>query len=352
MKKLIYFGFFAVSLSITSCSGEPDPVVDHDDPVKPDVQITSPANKDQFVVGDLIEVKIEVNHPDLVSDLQLYVADTLYADQLSLENQSISVDTKDANVGATNIYLLYKDGAGKEHRDNRLCTLFSDIQPQAKTAVLVNSYPHDPNSYTQGLEFYEGKLFEGTGRKGFSLLAEVHLESGQHVRSQPLDNSIFGEGITILNDTIYQISYLANTCFVYDMDFNKLTEFSYTGEGWGLCNDGRSIIMSNGTDRIVWRDPHTFQVEKELQIFDDQSNMTQINELELIDGNLFANIYTQDYIIEIDTSNGKVLSYIDCKSFVGQQPPSVDWFNGIAENDGRIYITGKLWPNLYEVKFE
>lgn len=346
------FSILFLSILITGCKGEEKPDVnDHDIP-KRDVRIITPSNKAQYTVGEEVVVEIEVNHPDLISDLDLYLADTLVAQDLSLEDQTITINTTHGAVGNMSLYLLYKDGEGKEHRDNRTITFFSDIVPKAKSATIVNTYPHNPKSYTQGLEFYRGKMYEGTGQRGSSILAEVDWLSGNHIRKIDLDPSIFGEGITILNDTIYQITYQANKCLVYDMDLNLLTEFAYDGEGWGLCNDGNSLIMSNGSDRIVWRDPQTFQVTKEIQVFDDQTSVVQLNELELIDGNLFANVYTESYIVEVDTATGKVLSYVDCSAMVRQQGPGVDWFNGIATNNGKIYVTGKLWPNLYEVKFE
>ena len=339
-------------LIIVRCAGDdnenPDPPV-----VEKDVWITAPSNDAQYVSGDPCTVKIEVNHPDLISDLQLWVDDTLFADSISLETQQFKFETTGGRVGRIPIYLKWKDGAGKERRDTRTIAVFSDIVPETKEVKIVQTYPHNPKSYTQGLEFYKGRLYEGTGQKESSLLAEVDLKTGAHLRITKLDNSIFGEGITILNDTIYQISYQAGKCFLWDVNsFEKITEFNYAGEGWGLCNNGKSILMSNGSDEIVWRDPRTFQVTKTIHIFDNQSNVAQLNELALIEGDLYANIYMDSKIARIDTASGKVLGYINCAPLVNAQPDGVDVINGIAYNDGKIYLTGKWWPNLYEVSFE
>ena len=340
----------ALLFLLPNCSGEDAPI----DPITitQDVQLVAPNNQDQFVVGETMSVEIQVNHPDLISDLTLYVDDTIYAQNLPLETQTIEVNTSVARVGYINVFLSYTDGDGKEHRDNRSVTFFSDIKPKYNKGTVVKAYPHNPGSYTQGLEFYQGRLYEGTGQYGASLLAEVNLNTGAHVRALPLDAAYFGEGITILNDTIYQISYKAGKCFVYDMNYTKITEYSYAGEGWGLCNNGQQILMSNGSSEIVWRDASTFAITKKIEVFDDQSNVGQLNELALISGSLYANIYTDSRIVKIDTTTGKVVSYVDFSALVSEQPTSVDFLNGIAENEGKIYITGKLWPNLYEVKFE
>lgn len=350
---LLTFLLIALGVFLQGCKGEEEEEKEKEDLVEPDVAIITPGHDEKFTVGDEIKVKIEVNHPDLISDLQLYVDDTLYKDSLLLEDQELKVSTQNARVGFVPIYLKYKDGKGEEHRDNRTITLFSDIIPEYWETNMINAYPHDPKSYTQGLEFYKGRLYESTGQYGTSLVAEVELTSGQHLRKVDLDDAFFGEGITILNDQLYQLTYRAGKCFVYDINtLDIVNEFTYQDEGWGLCNNGSSLIMSNGSSDIVWRDPTTFEVTKTLQVFDNQSNLTQINELELIDGDLYANIYTDTRVARIDTTTGKVKTYINLAPLVNAQPPGSEVLNGIAAWNGKIYVTGKLWHYLYEVKFQ
>ena len=347
------FSWCLLLLTLIACKGEEEKQPEHET-VEPDVQLISPRNQEQYVVGDQLKVKIQVNHPELVNNLQLFVDDTLYQDSLKIESQEISIPTGSSRVGYVNVFLKYEDGAGQEHRDNRKVVFFSDIEPQTLKGELLQTHPHNVESYTQGLEFYKGSLYEGTGRRGLSLLAEVDINTGVITRSKPLPADIFGEGITILNDTIYQISYTAGKCFVYDMDFNLLTEFYYQGQGWGMCNNGKHILMSNGSSEIVWRDPRTFKVVKKIEVFDDQAEVAQLNELELIDGYLYANMYTDNRLVKIDTVTGKVLSYIDFTDLVNEQPPAVDYFNGIAfdPENRKLYVTGKLWPKLYEIKIQ
>lgn len=338
---------------LVKCAGDnrgddPDPPV-----VERDVWITAPSNNAQYVSGDACTVKIEVNHPDLISDLELWVDDTLFEAGVSLENQEFEFSTKGGRVGHIPVYLKWVDGAGKEHRDTRTIVVFSDIVPETKEVRIVETYPHNPKSYTQGLEYYKNALYEGTGQRESSKLAEVDLMTGAHTRFVDLEKSVFGEGITILNDTVYQISYQAGKCFLWDVKtFKPITEISYVGEGWGLSNDGENIIMSNGSPKIVWRDPATFQVIKTIEVFDNQSEIAYINELELIDSVLYANIYQESRIAKIDTATGKVLEYINCALLVKAQPDGVDVLNGIANDNGKIYLTGKWWPNLYQVTFE
>ena len=346
MKKIRIYSL--IGFVLFSCSSEPEIEINEPLHPEPPVKIINLKNDEQFVIGDEIVFDLVVSDPTKVKDLELYKS------ALKKENQSFKIGTKKARVGFTKIAITYADEKGDRHGDTRTVVLFSDIVPKAKVAKIVGTYPHDKSSYTQGLEFYKGKLFEGTGQYGKSILAEVDLKSGKHLRKHVLDAQYFGEGITILNDTIYQISYTEHTCIVYNMNFEKIKEYSYSGEGWGLCNNGKSLIMSNGSNEIVWRNPRSFAIEKSIYVFNDQSDIGQLNELELINGRLFVNVYTDDRILEVDTTTGKVLSDIDCSEVVlDGRVPGADVLNGIAYNPvtRKIYITGKWWPKLYEVTF-
>lgn len=324
-----------------------DPVIS-----TPAARILSPSNSGQYVLGDVIKVEIEVSRPEGISNLKLEVNDQPFGNELKAVSQTIDIQTQ-GSVGKWSIRLSY-DLDGKVHADNRTVDVFSDVKPVQKKVKIVNRLPHNHESYTQGLEFYNGKLYEGTGQWGLSKLMEVNMNSGEAVIGYGLGQGIFGEGITLLNDTIYQLTYQSGLCYMYDLQMNRIGEFRYTGEGWGLCNDGTNLLMTNGSDMVYWRDPRTFEVVKTMSVFDHEQSYVNLNELELIDGHLFANIYTQNYIIEIDTSNGKVLSVIDCQELVSEKPIGSDYLNGIAHNPetGKTYMTGKLWAKLYEVTFE
>lgn len=357
MKKYVFILVVLCALVLIpvakSCTGD-EPIDDPENTVVPAMQITAPMNQEQYTVGDNIKLDLRVNKADEIDQIEVYFDDVLVASDLLIENQSIEIATLDSRVGKLQVRVDYKGQDGKLQQDVRSIILFSDIIPKMTELKVINKYPHDPKSYTQGLEFYKGNLFESTGQYGTSYVAETDLATGLIKRQVDLDPNYFGEGMTIINDTIYQITYRAGKCEVYDLGFNKINEFTYVGEGWGLTNDGEHLIMSNGSDEIVWRNRNTFEVERKIHVFDDKSSAVQLNELELINGKLFANIYTDSKIIEIDPSNGKILTYIDCSTIVDEQPIGVDYLNGIAYDSisNAIVMTGKLWPTLYEVSFE
>ena len=339
--------------ALVNCKGddtEKDPINVNPKPL-PGAKITSPIHETQYDSGEDIVIEIEVTDAEEAKDLQLFIEDKFYSN-LEPKTQTISVPTDSLRVGYIQVKLNFKDSEGKPHADSRNLVIFSDIHPESVTVEVVNTYPHQSTSYTQGLEFYGDKLFEGTGHYNKSILAEVDVNSGTILRQKNLESRYFGEGITILNDTIYQITWMEHTCLLYDMNLNQIGSFEYSGEGWGLTNDGEFIIMTNGSSEIVWRDPRTFEIVKKLDVFNDQSSVGNLNECELIDDRLFVNIYTENIIVEVDTANGKVLREIDCSRLVNEQPIGVDYLNGIAYHEAsqKLYITGKWWPKLYQVK--
>ncbi len=233
--------------------------------------------------------------------------------------------------------------------------------PQNISFESINMYPHDTSSYTQGLEFYGGKLYESTGLEGESKLRVVDLKTGKPAKSIDIDKTVFGEGITILHDTIYQITWKSKICYVYDAKtWKQIKTFTYNTEGWGLTNDGKNIIMSDGSDKIYFRDPSTFDVVKVISVRTNEGPLDSLNELELINGFLYANVYLEDDIVKINLESGIVVGKIDMKGILekaGYQNTKLESegavLNGIAFDsaNNKIYVTGKLWPALFEVKF-
>lgn len=226
--------------------------------------------------------------------------------------------------------------------------------PTIEKAEVVQTFPHDPEAFTQGLVFHEGYLYEGTGQNGKSTLRKVSLEDGKVIESKHLDARYFGEGITILNDLIYQLTWKENTCFVYDFKtMEYLKHHQYLGEGWGLTNDGTHLILSDGTSVLRFFDPDTFKEVRKIQVTDRNRRITNLNELEWVEGEVWANIWYEDRIARIDPTSGQILGWIDVSHVYPTQrrhPESV--MNGIAYDPSskRLFITGKNWPHLYEVK--
>jgi len=223
---------------------------------------------------------------------------------------------------------------------------------------LVAVHPHDAQAFTQGLEFRKGELFESTGQYTHSTLRRVEIATGKVLQQHPLARQYFGEGITLFGDKIYQITWQEKTCFVYDRDtFRQEKTFTYQGEGWGLTNDGKHLIMSDGSFRIRFLDPETFQLVRTIDVRDGNRRVTQLNELEYIHGEIWANMLGSKYIVRINPADGRVIGWINCTNFVPKEIPPNDperVLNGIAFDaaTNRVYITGKLWPVLYELQLE
>jgi glutamine cyclotransferase len=223
------------------------------------------------------------------------------------------------------------------------------------TFKVVHSWHHDAGAYTQGLIFQDGALFESTGRYGQSSLRRVDLQSGRVLRKVDVPREYFGEGLTLFQGKLFQLTWKEHKGFIYEPDSFKLTgEFSYDGEGWGLTHDEHSLIMSDGTNRIRFLDPGSFKVVRTIEVYDHTAPLTQLNELEYIKGEIYANIYQTDRIVRIDPQTGKILGWIDLRGLLDadQYNQPVDVLNGIAydETHDRIFVTGKLWPRLFEIR--
>lgn len=258
-------------------------------------------------------------------------------------------------LGTRNLQLLSTMNDGSTFVDNRMVRVLSDVVPELWIATIVNSHPHNSTSFTQGLEFNDGVLYEGTGQKGQSLVAQVDLNTGNHLKKIGLDGNYFGEGITILGDKLYQLTWQEQKCFVYNKKTLQLEkDIPYVGEGWGLCNDGTSIIMSNGTERLVFRNPETFEIERSIEVYSHLGPVTHLNELEYADDLIYANVWMTNKIAVIDPRNGKVLSEIDATDLVAKGRGNGDVLNGIAYNvkTNKWYMTGKNWVKLFEVTFK
>ncbi|MFW6000859.1 MAG: glutaminyl-peptide cyclotransferase [Halanaerobium sp.] len=219
---------------------------------------------------------------------------------------------------------------------------------------IINTYPHAKDSFTQGFEYYDGYLYESTGLYGRSSLRKIELKTGRVINKINLDKKYFGEGITILNNKIYQLSWKSNTVFVYDLDFNQIKKYYYNGEGWGLCNNGQYLIMSNGSEFIYFRDPDSFEVIKKIKVVFNNEEVKNINELEFIKGYIYANIWQKDIIIKINPNSGKVEAYLDLEHILDKSKYdyNIDVLNGIAylEKNDSFLITGKFWPKIFEIK--
>ncbi len=223
------------------------------------------------------------------------------------------------------------------------------------TYEVVNAYPHDRNAFTQGLVFEDGVLYEGTGRQGYSTLRKVDLASGDVLQIRQLPDRFFGEGITIFDERIIQLTWQSGVGFAYDQNnLELLEEFHYPTEGWGITHDGERLIMSDGTSTLRFWNPETFEEIGRIEVRDEDGPVTRLNELEYVQGEIYANVWQTDRIARIAPDTGDVISWIDLAGLLSAADRSepVDVLNGIAydaEND-RLFVTGKLWPRLFEIE--
>lgn len=220
---------------------------------------------------------------------------------------------------------------------------------------IVQIYPHDPNAYTQGLVYHKGFLYEGTGLNGRSSLRKVRLETGEVLQKIDLPPTYFGEGIAMLGNKIFQLTWKAHTGFVYDaVTFRELRTFSYPGEGWGLTTDGHNLYMSDGTPEIRVLKPDTFKEIRRIKVHDGTVPVQELNELEYINGEIFANVWQTDKIARISLRTGKVVGWIDLAGILSPvyRRTADAVLNGIAYDakGKRLFVTGKLWPNLLQIE--
>lgn len=249
------------------------------------------------------------------------------------------------------------DGGGGSGAPRRATVVRPSPAVPTDSFEVINSWPHDPAAFTQGLIYHHGTLFESTGLYGASSLREVELETGAVLRRVAVPQQYFAEGLTIFGDRIVQLTWQSQQGFVYDLQSLGLRGgFSYSGEGWGLTHDGQLLIMSDGTHQLRFLDPATFAVVRSVGVYDDGRPLTNLNELEYIRGEVYANIWQTDRIARIDPQSGRILGWIDLSGLLPatDRSASVDVLNGIAYDEAtdRLFVTGKRWPKLFEIRLK
>lgn len=219
---------------------------------------------------------------------------------------------------------------------------------------IIHTYPHDPKAFTQGLIYDNGFLYEGTGLQGFSSLRKVDLKTGKVLKTCPLPEKYFGEGITLCRDRLVQLTYRSQVGFIYDRDLRQTGRFSYPTEGWGITCDGNRLIMSDGTALLRWLEADTFKIVRQVVVTDQGRPVLHLNELEYVKGEIFANVWGTDYIARISPASGRVTGWIDLRGLSRQfdADAPIDVLNGIAydRQRDRLFVTGKRWPKLYEIR--
>jgi glutamine cyclotransferase len=250
--------------------------------------------------------------------------------------------------------VAYKSGS-KPQTITRFMIVYSDEAPERNSYKIINSYPHDKDAFTQGLLYENGIFYEGTGQSGSSNLRKVEPETGIVLSQVNLEPPLFGEGITIYGDRIFQLTWESKVGFVYDKSSLKLiNKIYYQTQGWGLTTIGDKLVMSDGSNVLHFMDPDQFNVLSEIEVYDNEKMVSQLNELEYINGEIWANIWQTDLIARIDPLSGKVIAYIDLKGILSdtETDTRANVLNGIAYDQigKRIFVTGKNWPKLFEIR--
>jgi glutamine cyclotransferase len=363
-----YITSFSVILLLTwilSCSGrpgkksvaviQPAPVSNEEVSSKL-IKIISPDENAGFKLHDQIKVVLSLEDKKIEPDsVSVYfngtAVTTIKSEPWEYSIPSVFTPT----TGRNSLKVTSFKGGKLKNTITRFIIVYSDVIPAKNGYKVINTYPHSRDAFTQGLFYNNGVLYEGTGQETGSTLREVELKTGKVIRQRDLDNSLFGEGITLYHDRIYQVTWKNEVGFVYNKsDFKLINKIYYPTQGWGLTTIGDKIVMSDGTNILYFFEPEMFTVVSRIEVYDNAKKVDQLNELEYINGEIWANIWMTDLIARIDPVSGKVLAYIDLKGLLPESDRNeeTDVLNGIAYDniDKKIYVTGKRWPKLFEIK--
>ena len=253
-------------------------------------------------------------------------------------------------------YVRYADGDARREEAARDVELDAPpVTPEHLRVEVIHTFPHQRDAFTQGLLWHDGHLYESTGLRGHSSLRKLDLETGEVLERRSVDSRLFAEGLALVGDRLIQLTWQAGEAHVWTLDgFEHRRTFAYDGEGWGLCYDGQSLVMSDGSDRLTFRDPNTFRVQRVVRVREEGHPVDQLNELECVDGVVWANVWQTDRIVRIDPRTGAITGTVDARGLLSEDEEWVaDVLNGIAWIPERHHfvITGKNWPHLYEVDF-
>lgn len=277
--------------------------------------------------------------------------------ELPLENNQLTMNAKTLG-NKTLVAQIEIEGQTVEIKED--FRLLAAQAPEIYTYEIVNTFPHDPKAYTQGLEFHNGTLYESTGKKGASTVRKVDFETGEVIQNIDLDNTVFGEGITLLNDKLYQLTWQSGLGYVYNAsNLEKIRNFSYgkSREGWGLCNDGKKLFKSDGTEKIWFLDPESLEEVGHIETATNKSIFNKANELEYVNGKIYANVYQKESMMIIDAASGAIEGVINFGGLKSKIQKGPNWddtnsvLNGVAyhKDRGTFFVTGKNWDKLFEV---
>lgn len=347
MKQVKLFAFILLTIINTSCE-------DKNNSEKKLFSINTSQLKQTYVLNDTILLDIKNENKLKIDSVRYSISDATIGTTKNKSNLKYILDNQKLGYQTLEAVIFYD---GKEEVVATSFNLGSNINLQEYTYTIVNTYPHDSKAYTQGLEFHNGILLEGTGQYGTSTLRKTDYKTGNATKKIDLDQKYFGEGITVLNNKLYQLTWQNNKGFIYDANtFEKIKDFDYfkNMEGWGLTNDGEKLYMSVGTEKIYILDPETLKEVDHINVYTKTTKIEALNELEWIDGKIWANVYQKDAIAVINPKTGAVEGLVnlsDLKEKITKNQ-NTDVLNGIAYNpvSKTIFVTGKNWDKMFEIK--
>jgi glutaminyl-peptide cyclotransferase len=365
-KRYLFIPFILVQITWTSsCSGRPGDKTEAVVPASPApvdaasvklIKMLSPEENASFKLKEPVRVVMNVADKDRVPDSVVISFDGKAVTTLKSAPWEYTIPAAyTVTTGRKSLKVTAFRGERSQNPVTRFIVIYSDITPKRYGYKVVHVYPHDIEAFTQGLVYDKGVLFEGTGQKTGSTLREVELQSGKVIRQHNLDASLFGEGIALYRDRIYQVTWENKVGFIYDKaTFNLINKIYYPTQGWGLTTVNDKILMSDGTNILAFYEPDMFTMVSRIEVYDNEKKVDSINELEYINGEIWANIWMSDLIARIDPTSGKVLAYIDLKGILPESDKTAetDVLNGIAydKEANRIFVTGKKWPKLFEIR--
>ncbi len=316
----------------------------------------APVSLSKMKPGDSLLLQWEWTGEQSVT-YQVLFDEEILEEELPLDATSFKfVISKKSQPGIRKFRLTARDSKGFAlETSDRSVVILSDRKPEQLDYMLIRTFPHDVDAFTQGLVVDDGFFLEGTGLNGKSTIRKVDINTGKVQNQISLSPEYFGEGIAVLNNKLYQLTWQNHACFVYNKNtFEKVHQFYIPTEGWGLASDGQKLVMSNGTEYLFYVDTNTFQSVKTISVYDDQGPVKGLNELEFVEGMIWANIYQSDKIAIIDAESGKVLAYLNLENILpaNDETDETDVLNGIAydSKSKRVFVTGKNWPKLFEIK--
>ena len=310
------------------------------------------------MIGNKITIALKTKLKDgLLKKVELLLDEKSIFTSKIIES-SFVIETSGLNAGTHKLKVIATKEDGQTGENFSEFLLLSDVIPIKYGYKVINSFPHDPHHFTQGYEIHDGYLYEGTGREGQSGIYKIDMKTWKVIKEHKLEDQYFGEGITILDGKLYELTYKSKIGFTYDVNtFQSLNSWTFkSAEGWGFTNDGKSLIMSDGTEYLTYLDPQSKSVKKRVQVCNNKGVVTNLNELEYIRGEIWANIWMTDNIVIIDVKTGKITGEINLSGLLGgslkDKNAEVDVLNGIAWDPvkNKIYVTGKLWPRVFEIE--